>query len=169
MKNKLMPILIGAIVLTLTAAPSAVHAQNFQYGDDYEQDTYGQGQSRGRGQGRFAGIDLTERQREQIARIRQDTQNRIQRILTPAQRQQLQSLRQDRQGQRGTMRAQGQRGRRGIFSSLNLSDDQKRQLRDVRQDSKSRMEAVLTPQQRQQMQRNMENRRTRRQQQQFNR
>lgn len=166
MKHKLMPMLIGAIALTLTAAPMVVHAQD-DY--DYERATYGQGQYQGRGQGRFAGIDLSQRQRDQMARIRQDTQDRIQRILTPSQRQQLQSLRQNRQ--QGATRAQGQRGRRGIFSSLNLSDDQKRQLRDVMQDSKSRMEAVLTPQQREQMERNTQNRRARRQQSngQFNR
>lgn len=164
MKRKLMPMLIGAIALTLTVAPLAVHAQDYDYDN-----TYGQGQYQGRGQGRFAGIDLTQKQRDQMARIRQDTQDRIQRILTPSQRQQLQSLRQNRQ--QGTTRAQGQRGRRGVFSSLNLSDDQKRQLRDVMQDSKSRTEAVLTPQQRDQMERNMQNRRARRQQSngQFNR
>jgi periplasmic protein CpxP/Spy len=156
MKRKLMPMLIGAIALTLTAAPLAVHAQDY----DYETPTYGQGQNQGRG--RFAGINLSQNQRDQMTRIRQDTQDRIQRILTPAQRQQLQSLRQNRR-QQGMARAQGQRGR-GILSSLNLSEDQRRQLRDVMKDSKSRMEAVLTPQQREQMQQNIQNRRARRQQ-----
>jgi Spy/CpxP family protein refolding chaperone len=158
MKSKLMPMLIGAIALTLTAAPLVVHAQS--QSDDYETPTYGQGQYQGRG--RFAGINLSQNQKDQMARIRQDSQDRIQRILTPAQRQQLQSLRQNRR-QQGTARAQGQRGR-GMFSSLNLSDDQRRQLRDVMKDSKSRMEAVLTQQQRDQMQRNIQNMRARRQQ-----
>lgn len=168
MKRKLLPMLIGAIALTLTAAPLPVQAQD-DY--DYERATYGQGQYQGRGQGRFAGINLSQNQKDQMARIRRDTQDRIQRILTSSQRQQLQSLRQNRQEQRGTTSAQGQRGRRGIFSSLNLSDDQKRQLRDIMKDSKSRMDAVLTSQQREQMQRNIQNMRSRRQQSngQFNR
>lgn len=160
MKRKLMPMLVGAIALTLTATPLVVHAQSTN--NDYGYDNYGQGQFQGRG--RFAGINLSQNQQDQMARIRRDTQDRIQRILTPAQRQQLQSLRQNRQGQQqGMMRAQGQRGR-GILSSLNLSDDQKRQLRDIMKDSKSRMDAVLTSQQRDQMQRNIQNMRTQRQQ-----
>lgn len=161
MKLKLMPMLVGAIAITLTAAPFALNAQ----ADTFDSYRIGQAQNGRFDQGRFAGIDLTEKQQEQMADIRQDTQEKIQNILTPAQREQMRSLMQNRRDQ-GGMRAnqggtranQGRQGR-GAFAQLNLSDKQKEQLRKVMEEQRERVEDVLTPQQREQMRRNTENRR----------
>lgn len=157
MKLKLMPMVVGAIAITLTAAPLALQAQADTF------DSYRIGQAQNGGNGRFdrgplAGIDLSEKQREQLADIRQDTQEKMQRILTEEQRQQIRSSMENRRNQGGVQTAQGQRGRRA-YSQLNLTQKQKEQMRKIMEEQRERMEDILTPQQREQMQRNMENRR----------
>ncbi|NJK39465.1 MAG: hypothetical protein HC920_18190 [Oscillatoriales cyanobacterium SM2_3_0] len=45
----------------------------------------------------FRNLNLSDAQKEQVRAIRQDTQQRIQGILTPEQQQQLEQMRQQRQ------------------------------------------------------------------------
>ena len=128
MKLKLLPMLAGAIALTITAAPVAVKAQSNQ--------PPGQAQNGSQ----IAGVNLTQQQQNQLAQIRRDTRVQIDAILTPKQRDQFKVAMQSPQG------------RRAAFTAMNLSDEQKSHMQAIIQSAQSRAEAILTPQQRQQIQ-----------------
>lgn len=85
---------------------------------------------------KWANLNLTEAQREQMQQIREQTKAQIEQILTPEQR--------------ATLQASQQNGgkKRGAFKDLNLSDAQKQQMRQIKQSSMQRMQAILTPEQR---------------------
>ncbi|NJL63970.1 MAG: P pilus assembly/Cpx signaling pathway, periplasmic inhibitor/zinc-resistance associated protein [Methylacidiphilales bacterium] len=101
-------------------------------------------------------LGLTDAQKSDLARIRNNTRTEIDRILTPEQRQQ----RQQRQAT-----SQNRQGRRnGGFKALNLTEDQKANIRRVMQASKSDMEAVLTPEQKQKFEQLRQDKRNIRQQ-----
>jgi Spy/CpxP family protein refolding chaperone len=129
-----MPFLVGAVALNLAATPFAVNAQANTSG----QQLLAQGQ--GQRQGKFADLNLTQAQKDQMAAIRKDTRSQIDAILTPDQRDKFKAAMESRQG------------RRNAIASMNLSEDQKTQLRTIRESAKSKMQAVLTDQQRQQLQ-----------------
>ncbi len=127
-------------------------------------------------QGGMASLNLTSDQKTQMRQIRESTRTQIEGILTQEQKNQLNAAREQMRarrqqggqagqpGQPGQPGQRGQRGQRGeMWSSLNLTPEQKAQMQRVREESKQRMEAVLTPEQRQQMQQMRQNRQTRRQ------
>jgi len=62
----------------------------------------GQQQAQQRGQGRevWASLNLTADQQAQIKRIREESRQKIQAVLTPEQQQQMQQMRQNRQNNR---------------------------------------------------------------------
>lgn len=117
-------------------------------------------------QARRSPLNLTPDQQAQMRQIRESTRTQIENILTPEQRNQwnaaMEQMRASR-GQRG-QRGQGAQGAQGaqlgqMFSSLNLTPEQKAQIQRISQESKQKMEAILTPEQRQQMQQMRQNRR----------
>jgi Spy/CpxP family protein refolding chaperone len=135
MKLKLMPILVGAVTLTLAATPFMVNAQANTSG----QQLLAQGQ--GQRQGKFADLNLTQDQKDKIAQIHKDTRSQMQAVLTPDQRNKLNAAREN---------GQGRQGRRAAMAALNLTDAQKTQMRTIRESAKSKIQAVLTAEQRQQ-------------------
>jgi len=144
MKLKLMPMLVGAIALTLAATPLAVKAQANTSG----QSTVAQGQK----QGRWAALNLTQEQKDQMAQIRQQTRSQIDALLTQEQRDKFKAAMESNQGRRAAMAA------------MNLSDAQKTQMRAIKESAKSKVDAILTQEQRQQLQQMRQSRQQQRQQ-----
>ncbi|MEO1378213.1 MAG: P pilus assembly/Cpx signaling pathway, periplasmic inhibitor/zinc-resistance associated protein, partial [Cyanobacteria bacterium J06635_10] len=62
-----------------------------------------------------------------------------------------------------TAKANGQK-KRGVWRTLNLTEDQKSELKKIRESKRSQIEAILTDEQKEQFQQMRENRRSRRQQ-----
>lgn len=145
MKIKLMPMLAGVLVLGAVAAPFAVNAQ----ANPSVKLLMAQAQRQGK-EGKWAKLNLTDAQKEQMRQIKQETRAQIQEVLTPEQRAQMETMKQNRQGQNGQGQArQGRRG--GMMAALNLTAEQEASIKQIMQSQKARMEQVLTPEQRQQM------------------
>jgi Spy/CpxP family protein refolding chaperone len=138
MKLKLMPVFAYAIALTVAAAPLAVKAQPNQQ----NQPVPGQAQN----QPQFAGVKITQQQQNQLAQIRSDARAQIEKLLTPQQLEQLKTATTMQSGQ----------DRQAALAAMNLSQEQKNQLQTIIQSARNRAEAVLTPEQRQQMQQNIQ-------------
>lgn len=155
MKIKLMPMLAGAIALSAVAAPFAVNAQVNLSGQQLL--AQAQGQQRQQRQGKWAQLNLTPAQQEQMRQIKAEFRTQMQAILTPEQRAKLEAAKQNSQGQ-------NRQARRGVMESLNLTDAQKAQMRELKQQQKSRMQAVLTAEQRQQLEQMQQEWKQRRQQ-----
>jgi Spy/CpxP family protein refolding chaperone len=163
MKLKTLSLIAGTLALTLIATPFAVQAQTGspspQPGKEWQKE------------GQFKKLNLTAEQKAKIKEIGRNTRAQIEAVFTPEQKTKLQAAmaqrkaehqaqRQQRQGQR-----QERREKRGdIFASLNLTQAQKDQMKQIRESSKQQMQAVLTPQQQAQMKQMRENMRSRRQQ-----
>jgi Spy/CpxP family protein refolding chaperone len=144
MKLKLMPMLVGAIALTLAATPLAVKAQANTSG----QLLIAQGEK----QGPWAALNLTQEQKDQMAQIRQETRSQIEAILTQEQRDKFKAAMESKQG------------RRAAIAAMNLSDAQKTQMRAIKESAKSKIDAILTQEQRQQLQQMRQSRQQQRQQ-----
>lgn len=148
MKLKNFSLIAAAFALSLTAVPFAVNAQiNSQTPT----------QVKGDRNGRFERLGLSEEQKTQIQQIRQNTRTQIEGILTLEQRQQLEAAKQQRQNQP----EQGQRPKRG-FASLNLTEEQKTRMREIKESEKNQIKGILTTEQRQQLEQFEQNRRSRR-------
>ena len=155
MKLKNFSLIATAIALSLTAVPFAVNAQiNAQTPTQVKQ--VGK-------KGRFERLGLSEQQKTQMQEIRRNTRAQMEAILTPEQKQQLQAAKQARQGQPREQTGQGQRSKKG-FASLNLTEEQKTKMREIRESEKNQIQGILTPEQRQQLQQFQQNRGSRRQQ-----
>ena len=173
MKLKTLSLIAGTLALTLIATPFAVQAEQNssspQPGQEWQK------------KGSFKKLNLTVEQKAKMKEIRSNTRTQIEAVLTTAQKTKLQAAmaerkaqRQQRQAQRQQGEGQGQegqeqhregRGKRGdIFASLNLTQAQKDQIKQIRESSKQQMQAVLTPEQQAQMKQMRENMRSRRQQ-----
>ncbi len=162
MKIKLMPMLAGAIALTVVAAPFAVKAQANHSGHPL----LAQAQ-RQEHQGKWAKLNLTDAQKEQMRQIKKETRDQMQAILTQEQQEKLKSLMQNRRGQsRQGQNQQGQnrQARRNVMAELNLTDDQKAKIKQIMEQQKARMQQVLTPEQQQQLEQMRQNWQQRRQQ-----
>ncbi|MEN9234290.1 MAG: hypothetical protein Q6J74_09380, partial [Gloeomargarita sp. DG02_1_bins_92] len=85
-------------------------------------------------------LNLTPEQQQRIQQIRQNARAQMQQVLTPEQRQQLSQL----QGQPPEQR-------RLSLKNLNLTDAQKAQMRQIRANTRQQIEAILTSEQRQQL------------------
>jgi Spy/CpxP family protein refolding chaperone len=59
---------------------------------------------------------------------------------------------------------QNRQGKRGAFAALNLTDEQKNQMRQVMESQKTQIDGVLSAEQKQQLQKYREEMRARRQQ-----
>jgi protein CpxP len=159
MKLRLIPVLAGAIALTLAAAPLATQVVQAQSNTG----TPSQSGPRMKAMKGMKALNLSADQKAQMQQIHQETQAQIEQVLTAEQRQQLEAAKAQRQAtraERQAARTQGQRQarpqgatreRKGPFADLNLSADQKTRIQAIRQAARQRMEAVLTPEQRQQL------------------
>jgi Spy/CpxP family protein refolding chaperone len=87
-----------------------------------------------------------EQKKQQIADLRKNDRQQFLAVLTPEQQAQMKEMRQDRGGRRGAFDA----GRR--FQALNLTEQQKSQLKPIFQSTRQQMQALrsdtsLTPEQ----------------------
>jgi Spy/CpxP family protein refolding chaperone len=154
MKLKLMPVLTGAVLIALAATPLAVKAAPITPGQQLLAQA-----ARQQRQGKFANLNLTQEQKDQMRQLRQETQREIESVLTQRQLEQYKATMQSR---RGRMRSsngnlansgQGQQsGRRNVFDDLNLSSSQKDRIQQIRQQSRDRMRSILTREQQDRLQ-----------------
>ncbi|HEY9750264.1 MAG TPA: hypothetical protein V6C63_16385 [Allocoleopsis sp.] len=155
MKLKLIPVLAGAIAMTLAATPIATQVVQAQSNPG----TPSQNAPRMKGMKGMNALNLSAEQKSQMQQIHQETKAAIEQVLTAEQRQQLEAAKAQRQAtraERQAARAQGQarpqgaaRDRRGPFANLNLSAEQQTRIQEIKQAARQRMEAVLTEEQRQ--------------------
>ena len=133
MKIKLMPILAGVIALGITTTPLIAKAQSgFSDQPSPTQSNRHSG---------WEQLGLSDKQKEQILQIHQDTRAKIHSILTQEQQAQIQAAMQNGQGKNPQALQQ-------VMASL--TSDQKNQMRDLMQQEQSQIKAVLTPAQQQQ-------------------
>jgi len=90
----------------------------------------------------WAKLNLTDDQKAQLKTIKESTRAAIDQVLTDDQKQQLQQMKAQAQ----TLRQQGQKPQKGMFS-LKLTDDQKAKIQEIHRSARKQMEAVLTPDQ----------------------
>ena len=157
MKIKLMPLLAGVITLSAVATPFIVKAQAETPNQSAPTQTTPQRH------GRWDKLNLSDQQKEQMRQIHKDVRSQIEAVLTPQQLEQLKTARQNRQADQA---GQDPQGRRSVMASLNLSDEQKAKIKDIKQAQKRRFEAVLTANQKQQLEQMRQQRKQQRQQQQ---
>jgi Spy/CpxP family protein refolding chaperone len=163
MKLKTLSLIAGTLALTLIATPFAVQAEQNssspQPGKEWQK------------KGPFQSLNLTPEQKAKMKEIGRNTRAQIDAVLTTEQKTQLKAAMAERKAQHQAQRQQGQeqrqqgRGKKGdIFASLNLTQAQKDQIKQIKESSKQQMQAVLTPEQQAQMKQIRENMRSRRQQ-----
>ncbi|HLO87935.1 MAG TPA: P pilus assembly/Cpx signaling pathway, periplasmic inhibitor/zinc-resistance associated protein [Nostocaceae cyanobacterium] len=149
MQLKKLALIAGAVALTLTATPFTVQAQTTSSRPLLAQQAGKKGP--------WQELGLTDAQKQQIKQINQNTRAQIEAVFTPEQRAKLQAAKQARgQGQR-------QRGKE-VWQSLNLTDAQKAQIRQIKESSQKQITAVLTPEQQAKLQQLRQNWQQRRQQ-----
>ena len=85
-----------------------------------------------------------------MQQIKQSARAQMQEILTPEQLQKLEAA-----------KASGEK-KRGVFRTLNLTDAQKAEMKEVRESKKAQFEAILTDEQKAQLQEMKQNRQNRR-------
>ncbi|MCV3213146.1 hypothetical protein OGM63_06340 [Plectonema radiosum NIES-515] len=153
MKLKNLSLIAGAIALSLSATPFVVNAQKISQTPT---------QVKSDRNGPFERLGLTDAQKTQIKDIRSNSRAQMEAILTSEQKQQLEAAKQAHQGQSRQERGQGQRPKRG-FASLNLTEEQKTKMREIRESEKNQIQAILTPEQQQKFQEFKDNMRSRRQ------
>jgi Spy/CpxP family protein refolding chaperone len=137
MKIKLMPMLAAVMAISAVATPLTLKAQPI-----HGQPLLAQAQQH---PGKRAQLNLTDAQKSQLRQIEIDIQNQMQSVLTAEQREKLKTLRQ--QNSQGNRQA-----RRDVMSQLNLSEAQQAKIQELRKAQQARMDAVFTPEQKQQLQ-----------------
>jgi periplasmic protein CpxP/Spy len=121
-------VLLAAIALVLsTTATLPVFAQSGV--PSVEQHARGKGNT----------LNLSADQKAKIKRIRDESREKIQVILTTEQKNQWTAAKQ-----------QGRKGK-DIMQSLNLSETQKAQIREIKKAARVQMNLLLTPEQQQQI------------------
>lgn len=140
-----------AIALSLVAIPFAAKAQTHTHAPLL----LAQEQKGPMHNGPMERLGLTDAQKSQIQEIHRKTRAEMEKVFTPEQLQTLKAARQNRQNGDN---------RRNVMSSLNLTQNQKDQLRQIRESEKTQIDGILTPEQRQQMQQFRDNMRARYQQ-----
>jgi Spy/CpxP family protein refolding chaperone len=161
MKLKTLSLIAGTLALTLIATPFAVQAEQNPFSPQPGKEWQKKGQ--------FQKLNLTPEQKAKMKEIGRSTRAQIEAVLTPEQKTKLQAAMAERkaqhQAQRQQRQGQGERGKKGdIFASLNLTETQKNQIKQIRESSKQQMQAVLTSEQQAQMKQMRENMRSGRQQ-----
>ncbi len=156
MKIKFIPVLVSAIALGLGTVPMLTSIAQAQ-------DSGAPTQTRPMKGWMMQDLNLTAEQQASIKQIHEETRAAMEAILTPTQRQQLQDAKAQAQANPGQWKQ-----RRGMKEALNLTEEQKTRMRELKQSAKERISAVLTAEQRQQLQERQQMRRQRWQQRQNN-
>ncbi|MGB0560801.1 MAG: Spy/CpxP family protein refolding chaperone [Spirulinaceae cyanobacterium] len=91
-------------------------------------------------------LDLSDAQRTQLRDIKASQREEMAEILTPEQQAQLEAMHQSRPGQ-GKEGDKGGRGDR-LAEELGLTEAQRSQMQALREDTRSQIQAILTPAQR---------------------
>jgi periplasmic protein CpxP/Spy len=155
MKLKTLSFMAAALALTVTAIPFAAQAQqtspSAQPGKQFAE------------KGAWQKLGLTDAQKTEIQKIRRDTRAEMDKVLTTEQKQQLKAAMEARRNQSPQQRGE-RKGKKEPFASLNLTEAQKTRISEIKKSSKQKMQAVLTPTQREQLKQSWENRKSRRQQ-----
>lgn len=143
MQLKPLSLLVGALALTLTASPFAVHAQT-----NSSTPLIAQAQKKGP----WESLGLSNEQKSRIQQIMSNSRSQVEAVFTPEQKAKLEAARQSRQAQRQQgQRPQGSESRK-ILAELNLTEAQKTRIRSIRESSRQQIQAVLTPEQRTKLQ-----------------
>lgn len=149
MKLKLMPLLIGAATLTGSVAAIAFplaatgFAATTQTNSQAQLVAQAQTPTQGKWKGhkdRFAALNLSQAQKDQISQIRKDSHAQMKGIITA-----------DQQAKYKAAIASGQ-DRRAAKAAMNITADQKAQMKAIKTATKAKIQAVLTDAQRQQLQ-----------------
>jgi periplasmic protein CpxP/Spy len=106
-------------------------------------------------------LNLTDAQKSQLEGIKSRTQAKIRAVLTPDQQAKFDAARAEHQKHREAMKANGgkrpegekgeHKGPHGMLRSLNLTDSQKAQMKEIHAAAKAEMDGVLTPSQKTQL------------------
>jgi periplasmic protein CpxP/Spy len=146
MKRQMIALMAGAVLLTAPLMTNMATAQN---GGDVP----------GPRMEKLAKkLNLSEDQRSQLNGIRTRTATKIRAILTPEQQAKFDAAKAEQQKRREAMKANG--GRRsegdepnpqGVLRSLNLTDSQKAQMKEIQAAAKAEMDGVLTASQKAQL------------------
>jgi len=127
MKSKLVSILTGAMVFTIPLTATVVQAQTTSLTQMFPA---------------LSGVSLTQEQQTQLEQLSQQTLPSVENVLTDEQRLQFQAALQEGKGVRVAL------------LSVNLSTQQKKQIRDILQAQKTQITKTLTPQQKRQVMQN---------------
>jgi periplasmic protein CpxP/Spy len=151
MKLKLISLITGAVLLAATPfAMKTVAAPGQQLAQATTQQR----------SGRQNQLNLTSDQKEQMRQLHQETRQKIEALLSSDQLAKYKTAMQNRRGamrdDAGEMNSASRQGngnrRQNMFASLNLSQDQKAKIREIMQNSRTRMSSILTDAQRTQLQ-----------------
>ncbi|MDB9315306.1 Spy/CpxP family protein refolding chaperone [Spirulina sp. CS-785/01] len=136
MKLRVLPVLAGAVALTLTATAISANAQlnNNPQWENKRQEL-------------ITELDLTQEQQDEMTAIRESTRSQLESLLTEEQQDTLRTAFEEGPGGRQAMR------------SLDLSPDQRDQVRSIMRASRDQMREVLTEEQQEQMRELMQSRR----------
>lgn len=140
--NKLMSVVASVVAVSVVAVPFIVKADAIHNGQPLL--AQAQQNSHKKEGDRWAKLNLTDAQKQQLRQIEKDSRQQIEGVYTPQQLAQLKAAR--------TQHQQGQHtNRRDVMKSLNLTDSQKAQIKQIRTAQKAKMDSVFTPEQRQQL------------------
>ncbi|MBD1211731.1 MAG: P pilus assembly/Cpx signaling pathway, periplasmic inhibitor/zinc-resistance associated protein [Dolichospermum circinale Clear-D4] len=156
MKLKILSLLAGTLSLTLITTPFTVQAQDNPPLPQPDQELQARGP--------FKHLNLNSEQKAKMKEIHTNTRAQIDAILTPEQKNQLKTAMEKRKAERQQRQRQHQERREkkgNIFQSLNLTDKQKDQIKQIHESERQKMQAVLTPQQQAQMKKFREEMRSR--------
>lgn len=137
----------GLIAFSVVAAPFIVKAQ----AQTPAQSTPTQTTHRNH-HGKWNKLNLSDTQKAQLKTIHEETRTKIKGVLNSEQQAKLQTMMQERQGQNRQAGQQAGKGGRDRWASLNLTDDQKAQIKAIKEAQKTKMQKVFTPEQQQQIQ-----------------
>jgi periplasmic protein CpxP/Spy len=103
-------------------------------------------------------LNLTDAQKTQLEGIKSRTQTKIRAVLTPEQQTKFDAAKAEHQKRHEAMKANGgkrpegaEKGPHGMLRSLNLTDSQKAQMKEIHAAAKAEMDDVLTAAQKAQL------------------
>lgn len=156
MKRQIIALVAGAALIAAPLMTNIATADN------------GPGGKRGERIERMAQkLNLTETQKAQLKTLHEQTKARMKAVLTPEQRAQMEAARAERQtAKQNGERPKGKRpgGKQGMFQKLNLSETQKTQMKQIRQDAKAARDKIFSPEQKAQLEQMKQSRQSRREQ-----
>ncbi len=123
-KNFLMPIAAGVMVIAITATPAIVKAESYQLAQSFPG---------------LEGINLSQEQKTEIDSIYKNIGTQFNGILTENQQTKFESI------------IKNGGGIQEAFAAVNLSSDQRQQLQEIIRSARSQIESVLTQEQIQQL------------------